>query len=63
MKCVVGLRLCVSVRGPRLIENEDPNLDSGETVLSEVSRHVLRNRSEGSSGENIFDGKHPPNSR
>src|SRR5271165_1213506 len=41
-------------RGVDQKENEDPNLDSGEAVPSEVSRHILRNRSEGSSGEKVF---------
>jgi hypothetical protein len=42
-------------RGVDQKENEDPNLDSGETVPSEVSCHVIRNRSDGSSCENVFD--------
>jgi Domain of unknown function (DUF4372) len=31
------------------------NLDSGKAVPGEVSRHVLRNRAEDSSGEKVFD--------
>src|SRR5271166_5341804 len=41
-------------RGVDQKENEDPNLNSEEAVPSEVSCHVLRNRSEGSSGEKVF---------
>src|ERR1700733_13265564 len=42
-------------RGVDQKENENPNLDSGEAVPSEVPRHVLRNCSKGSSGEKVFD--------
>src|SRR5580704_18559031 len=42
-------------RGVDQKQNEDPNLDSGKAVPGEVSRHVLRNLAEFSSGKKVFD--------
>ena len=42
-------------RGVDQKQNENPNLDSSKAVPGEVSRYVLRNRAEGSSGEKVFD--------
>jgi hypothetical protein len=42
-------------RGVNQKQNEDPNLYGRKAVPSEVSRHVLRDPTEGSSGEKVFD--------